>query len=59
MQGTWVQNLFQEDPIYCVATKPMHHNYWTHTLQLQKPMHLEPMLHNKRNHCNEKPIHHN
>ena len=22
-----------------------------------KPVHLEPMLHNKRSHCNEKPAH--
>ncbi|KAJ8781469.1 hypothetical protein J1605_011068 [Eschrichtius robustus] len=27
--------------------------------QLLKPMHLEPMLHNKRNHRNEKHTHHN
>ena len=27
-------------------------------LQLLKPEHLESMLHNKRNHCNEKPTHH-
>ena len=27
--------------------------------QLLKPTHLEPMLHNKRSHCNEKPVHHN
>ena len=26
-QGTRVQNLFQEDPIYCVATKPVHYTY--------------------------------
>ena len=24
-----------------------------------EPTHLEPMLHNKRNHCNGKPVHHN
>ena len=27
--------------------------------QLLKPMHLEPMLCNKRSHCNEKPEHRN
>ena len=27
--------------------------------QLLKPARLEPMLHNKRSHCNEKPAHHN
>ena len=26
-------------------------------LQLRKPMHLEPMLHNKRSHHDEKPAH--
>ena len=28
-------------------------------LQLLKPLHLEPVLCNKRNHSNEKPVHHN
>ena len=27
--------------------------------QLLKPACLEPMLHNKRSHCNEKPVHRN
>ena len=27
MWGTWVQALFQEDPTYHGATKPMCHNY--------------------------------
>ena len=27
--------------------------------QLLKPAHLEPMLHNKRSHHNEKPVHRN
>ena len=27
--------------------------------QLLKPTCLEPMFHNKRSHCNEKPAHHN
>ena len=26
--------------------------------QLLKPAHLEPVLRNKRSHCNEKPTHH-
>ena len=38
MQGTWVQALVQEDPTCHGATKPVHHNYWTCT--------LEPMSHN-------------
>ena len=29
------------------------------TPQLLKPTHLEPVLRNKRSHCNEKPTHHN
>ena len=28
-------------------------------LQLLKPTHLEPVLRNKRSHCNEKPVHRN
>ena len=28
-------------------------------LQLLKPVHLEPVLNNKRNHCDEKLTHHN
>ena len=71
MQGTWVQALVQEDPTCHRATKPLchndwaralepaSHNYWAHMLQLLKPMCLEPMLHNKRSHHNEKPAHHN
>ena len=31
----------------------------THAPQLRKPMLLEPMLQNKRSHCNKKPVHHN
>ena len=31
------------------------HNYWACTPQLLKPMCLEPVHHNKRSHCNEKP----
>ena len=31
---------------------------WAHTPQLLKPVHLEPMLRNKRTHRNEKPAHH-
>ena len=29
MQGTRVQLLVQEDPIYCRATKPVYHNCWS------------------------------
>ena len=71
MQGTWVRALGQEDPTCCGATKPLchsywactlepvSHNYWAHMPQLLKPTCLEPMLCNKRSHCNEKPVHHN
>ena len=46
------------------STKPMCHNYWASALeagshkywarkpQLLKPVHLEPVLHNKNSHCN-------
>ena len=37
----------------------MRHNYWAHVLQLLKPACLEPVLRNKRSHCNEKPTRHN
>ena len=69
MQGTQVRSLVREDPTCCRATKPVHHNYlacaleptshnyWAHAPQLLKPACLEPVLHNKRGHCNEKPAH--
>ena len=50
-RGKWVWALVREDPTCCGATKPVHHNYWAHTPQLLKPMHLEPVLRNKRSHC--------
>ena len=58
MQGTRVRALVREDPTCCGATKAVHHNYWAHMLQLLKPVHLEPVLRNKRSHRNEKPVHH-
>ena len=39
--------------------EPASHNYWAPVPQLLKPAHLEPVLHNKRSHCNEKPAHRN
>ena len=69
MQGTPVRALVQEHLACRRAAKAMHHNYWACTLeptshnywarapQLLKPVCLEPMLHNKRRHCNEKPAH--
>ena len=59
MQGTQVRALVQEDPTCHGATKPTLRNYCAHVLQLLKPMLLEPVLCNKRNHHNEKPAHHN
>ena len=41
------------------ATKPKGHNYWAHVPQLLKPVNLEPVLPDKRGHCNEKPVHRN
>ena len=35
---------------------PGRHNYLTPVLQLLNPMSLEPVLRNKRNHRNEKPM---
>ena len=71
MQGARVRSLVWEDPTCREATKPVRHNYWACTLelashnywacvpQLLKPMLLEPVLHNKRSHRNEKPLHRN
>ena len=50
MQGTRVWVLVQEDAICHKAAKPRHRNHWS-------PWTLEPMLHHKRSHCNEKPKH--
>ena len=64
-QGTCIRALVREDPTCHGATKPMRHdysacalepmshNYWARVPQLLKPMCLEPVLHNKRSHCNE------
>ena len=59
VQGTQVRALVQEDPTCCGATKHVHHNYRARVPQLVKTVRLEPVLHNKRSHCNEKPVHHN
>ena len=67
--GTWVWSLDWGVPTFHGATKPMYHNYWAHfldseshnywvhMLRLRKPTHLEPVLHNKRCHHNEKSAH--
>ena len=48
MQGTRVWSLVREDPTCPGATKPVSHNYRACT--------LEPVLHNKSSHRNEKPM---
>ena len=55
-QGTWFRSLLQGDLTGGRATKPVHHNYWASALD---PVSLEPALHSKRSHRNEKPVHHN
>ena len=42
---------------WACALEPTSHNYWARVPQLLKPMRLEPVLCNKRSHCNEKPAH--
>ena len=71
MQGTRGWALVWEDPTCHGATKPMCHNgwvcalesasrsYWARAPQLLKPTCLEPVLHHKRSHRNEKPAHRN
>ena len=59
MQGTQVRSLVQEDPTCRGAPKPESHNYWAPVPQLPKPVCLEPVLHSKRSHFIEKPVHRN
>ena len=45
----------------CTATKPLQYNYWTYVLETGShnycsPYALEPMLCNKRSHCNKKSM---
>ena len=44
---------------WACTLEPASHNYWAHMPQLLKSARLEPVLHNKRSHCNEKPVHRN
>ena len=51
---------------WACALELTNHNYWAHELQLQslratttEPVHVEPVLCNKRSHHNEKPTHRN
>ena len=45
--------------LQATTTEPASHNYWARVPQLLKPVHLEPVLCNKRSYCNEKPEHRN
>ena len=54
---TQVKPLIQEDSARHRATKPVCHKYWAHVLQLLKPMCLEPVLRNERNHHSENSTH--
>ena len=58
-QGTQDQSLVREHFTRHGAAKPVRPNYRAHMLQLLKPAHLEPGLHNKRSHRSEKAEHHN
>ena len=37
------------------APEPLHHNWWAPLLQLLKPVHLEPVLHNQRSRWTRSP----
>ena len=55
--GHGSNHLAWKDSTCLRATKPEYHNYFVHMLQLLKLRGLEPLFHNKRSHCNEKPLH--
>ena len=63
MQETWVPSLTQEDPKCLRAAKLTCHSFclcsrvWE--LQLLSQCAREPVLHNKKSHCNKKPAHYN
>ena len=62
--GTRVRALVQEDPTCHGATKARGPQLLSlrsraREPQLLKPARLEPVLRNKRSHCNEKPTHRN
>ena len=50
MPGTPVQSLVLEHPTCHEATKPKDQNYLGHTPKLLKPLHLEPVVCNRRSH---------
>ena len=59
MQRTQVRYLGPEDPTCCRATGPVHHKYWTHALQQEKPPQWEDCTLTKRVHNWRKPAHSN
>ena len=71
MQGTRVQSLVWEDHTGHGETRPVHPkcwasapeptacSYWARVPRLLKPVHLQPVLFNKRRRRSEKPAHHN
>ena len=58
MQGTQVQSLLLGNPEHHGATKPVCQTteFRAQEPELLKPVYLEPVLRNKRSHCNEKPV---
>ena len=59
VQETWVWSLIWEVPTWCRAIRPRCQNFWACMLQLLKPVHLRPVLHNKRRPRSERPAHRN
>ena len=62
VQGTRLRALVWEDPTCCGATKPVRHNtepaLQSPRATTTEPARLEPVLRNKRSHCNERPVCH-
>ena len=60
MQETQLRSLIQEDAACCGATKPVCPNFcalWQGDTMTGTST-LDPVLHGKRSHCNEKPMNH-
>ena len=60
VRGTQVRSLVWEDPTGCGATKSTWHNCWACALESTchdygSPHALEPVVHNQRSPCKEKP----
>ena len=45
--------------LHATTTEPVRHNYSACVPRLLKPGCLQPVIHNRRTHCNEKPMHRN